>query len=382
LGLKTPSAFFPLPHTGHTDAQLVTDRQACDLISSSADSPKQSVQYSKDYRGRDVAQTMGVVSIPLSTEDEKQYTHLLFPPQVSIGQPNQTVTHARDGTFVSQQQAHEIAFSTQVPVGSVSQHSKAFDITREAPNEATGKKHAAPSYSSEIGVDISGENKKTAGDEVRASRHLEGVSFSTEIKAVNVQTTEPISGHVHRNGPSVLGEYITTVGNRSNGAHSFEGCIDKPTFPCLQQGSVSGSNFLKDGYMSAEHNSYDVAYSSHSLPLNSGVHIASKESSVSEYPNSIPGFRQTEDSGVIPQDAKFFPFSTSILGQVVHSIPIAGDSMPKSALVMQQRHLTQEQPELATTEHELAGKLEQLTGMRISFQFINIVCYGSDSPYC
>jgi hypothetical protein len=41
--------------------------------------------------------------------------------------------------------------------------------------------------------------------------------------------------------------------------------------------------------------------------------------------------------------------------------------MPKSALVMQQSHLAQEQPESATIEQKLAGKLEQLTGMIIFF---------------
>jgi hypothetical protein len=86
---------------------------------------------------------------------------------------------------------------------------------------------------------------------------------------------------------------------------------------------------------------------------------------VSECPNSVLGFPQVQNSGVIPQDAKFIPCLTSTSGQVVHSVPIAGDSMPKSALVMQQSHLAQEQPESATVEHELAGKLEQLTGMRI-----------------
>lgn len=186
---------------------------------------------------------------------------------------------------------------------------------------------------------------------------------------MNLQTDEPISGHLHRNGPSVPCGYLSTVGNHNNVAHSSEGYSDKLKFPCLQQGGISGTNFLKDRDLSAEHTSYDVAYSSaapghklsHSFPLNSGVRIASKDGSVSEYPSSVPGFQQVENSGVIPQDAKFIPYFTSTLGQVVHSVPISGDSMPKSARVMQQSHLAQEQPESATIEHELAGKLEQLT---------------------
>jgi hypothetical protein len=377
LGLKTPSAFFPVPpHTGHIDAQLVADRQAYDMVSSSADNSKQSVQYSTEFTGRSVAQTLGVVSTPVSTEDEKQYTDLPFPTQVSIGQPSQTMTHARDGTFISEQQTHEIAYSTQMPVGLVSQHSKALDIQREASDEVMGNKHIAPSNSSDIGVDISGENKQTAGDGVRASRHPVGVSFSTEMKAENSQTTEPISGHLRRNGPSVPSGYISTIENHNDDAHFFEGYSDKPKFPCLQQGGISGTNFLKDRDLSAECISYDVAYSSaapghkpssHSIPINSGVHIESKDSSVSEYPNSVPRFPQVENSSVIPQEAKFLPYSASILGQVVHSIPIDGDSMPKSALMMQQSHLAQEEPESATIEDELAGKLEQLTGMRIFF---------------
>jgi hypothetical protein len=369
LGLKTPSAFFPLAHTGHADAQLIADQQACDLISSSTDNSKQSVQYSTEYPGRDVAQTLGVVTTSVSTENEKQYAH--FPLQ-----PSETMTHARDGTFVSEQQAHEIAYSTQMPVGLVSQHSKALDITRGAPNEIGRNKHVAPSNSRDTGVDIPGENKQTAGDEIRALRHSEGVSFSTEIKAVNPQTTEPISDQLRKSGPSVQGGYISTTGNSNSGAYCFEGYSDKPKFPCLLRGAVSGTNFLKDGHLSAEQNLYDVAYSSaapghnssHSFPLNSGMHIASKDSSLCEYPNSVPGFPQVENSAVIPQDAKFVPYS-SILGQVAHSVPIAGDSMPKSALVMQQSHLAQEQPESATIEHELAGKLEQLTGTGISFFF-------------
>jgi hypothetical protein len=369
LGLKTPSAFFPLAHTGHTDAQCIADQQACDLISSSADNTKQSVQYSTEYPGRDVAQTLGVVTTSVSTEDDKQYAHFPFPTQVSVLQPSQTMTHARDGTFVSEQQAHEIAYSTQMPVGLVIQHSKALDITRGAPNEVGGNNHVTPCNMRDTGVDIPGENKQTAGDEVRASRHSEGVSFSTEIKAVDLQATEPISGQLHRNGPTVLGGYVSTIGNCDSGARSFEGYSDKPKFPCFQQGAGSGANFLKDGYLSAEQNSYNVTYSSaapghnssHSFPLNRGIHIASKGSSLSEYPDSVPGFPQVENSGVIPQDAKFVPYS-SVLGQVVHSAPIAGDSMPKSALMMQQSHLAQELPESATVEHELAGKLEQLTG--------------------
>jgi hypothetical protein len=332
LGLKTPSAFFPVAHTGHTDAQCIADQQACDLISSSADSSKQSAQYSTEYPGRDVAQTLGVVTTSVPTGDEKQYAHFPFPTQVSVLQRSQTMTHARDGTFVSEQQAHEIAYSTQMPVGLVSQQSKALDITRGAPNEVGDNKHVSPSNMRDTGVDIPGENKQTAGDEVRVSRHSEG-------------------------------------GNCNSGAYSFEGYSDKPKLPCLQQGVLSGTNFLKDGYLSAEQNSYDVTYSSaapghnssHSSPLSRGIHIASKGSSLSEYPNSAPGFLQVENSDVIPQDAKFVPYS-SVLGQVVHSVPIAGDSMPKSALMMQQSHLEQEQPEFATVEHELAGKLEQLTG--------------------
>lgn len=393
LGLKTPSAFFPLPpHTGHSDAQLVADRQAYDLVSSSADNSKQSVQYSTEFPGKSVAQTLGVVSTPLSTEDEKQYTNFPFPTQISIGRPSQTMTHARDGTFVSEQRAHEIAYSTQIPVGLVSQHSKAMDIPREGSNEVMGNKYITPSGSSDKGVDIPGENKQTAGDEVRASRHPAGVSFSTQIKAVNLQTTEPISGHLHRNGPLVPCGYISTVENHNNGANSVEGYSDKVKFPCLQQGGISGTSFLKDRDLSTEHSSYDVAYSSvvpvhkpssHSFPVNSGVCIASKDSSVSEYPSSVPWFPQLENSCVIPQDAKFIPYLTSTSGQVVHSVPIAGDSMPKSALVMQQSHLAQEQPESATVEHELAGKLEQLTGMRIFFlQFLNIMYFGSVSMSC
>ncbi|XP_023717877.1 uncharacterized protein LOC111870096 isoform X2 [Cryptotermes secundus] len=372
LGLKTPSAFFPLPpNTGHTDAQLVTDQQGHDLVFS-ADNSKQSIQYSTEFPGKSIAQTLGVVSTPLSTEDENQYTNFPFPNQISIGQPNQTMTHARDGTFVSEQQAHEIAYSTQIPVGLVSQHSKAVDIPREGSNEVVGNKYITPSGSSDLEVDIPRENKQAAGHEVRASRHPAGVSFSTQIEAESVQTTEPMAGRFHRSGPSAPHGYISTVENHNSGANFVEGYSDKLKFPCLQQGGINGTSFLKDRDLSVGHSSYDVAYSSaapgrkpssHSFPLNSDVRIVSEDSSVSECPNSVLGFPQIENSGVIPQDAKFIPYLTSTSGQVVHSVPIAGDSMPKSALVMQQSHLAQEQPESATVEHELAGKLEKLTGL-------------------
>jgi hypothetical protein len=51
--------------------------------------------------------------------------------------------------------------------------------------------------------------------------------------------------------------------------------------------------------------------------------------------------------------------------------------MPKSAYVMQQSHAAQHtEPDQEAVEHELAGKLQQLAGIRI---FLNIPYFGSGS---
>jgi hypothetical protein len=380
LGLKTPSAYFPIPrHVGYVDAQLVADQQAHDLASSIADHSNQGVQYSTELPSRHVAQILGDVSAPVAAEeDRKQYINVPFPTPVSVGQPSHTLTHARDGTFLSEQQAHEIAFSTQIPVGLVSQHSKALDIPREVSDQSTGSKHMSPSGSSNAVIDVPGENKQVARDGViTASRCPAGVSFSTEIKGKNSQTTESVSDLLRGNGTLIQDERISKIPNHDDGANSFQRPSDKAEFPYLHQGGISGINFLQDRDMSGEQYPYNVAYHSacpgqksslHSFPINSDVHTIPKDSSLPQYPNNVPRFSQVGDSGVIPQDARFLPYSTNILEQVAHSIPIAGDSLPKSAHVMQQSHLVdQEGPECESVEQELTGKLEQLTGISIFY---------------
>jgi hypothetical protein len=377
LGLKTPSAFFPsLRHVGHTDAQLAVDDQAQYLASSTAHSSKQGVQNSTNLSGRDVAQTVGGNSLLESAKDKKQFIDVPFPTQVPVEQPVQILTHARDGTFVSEQQAHEIAYSTQMPLGLVSQQSKALDILREASDLVTGNKHVFPSSNSID--DISDKSKQIARDGViTASRHAAGVSFSEEIKAQNSQSTEPILDLWHTYDPSVQHRYGSMIQNPDDGAHSFKGLSDKAEHPFLQQGEVSGTSCVQD--VSSEQSACNVADSLSgqqrksslpSFPTKNGVHNVPKDCSASEYPNNDPRSLQVGHSGVIPQDATFLPYSRNILGHVVHSVPIDGDSLPKSAVVMQQSHVAeQKEPDHEAVGHELAGKLQQLAGTRNFYSF-------------
>ncbi|XP_021913698.1 uncharacterized protein LOC110826900 isoform X2 [Zootermopsis nevadensis] len=370
LGLKTPSAFFPHPrHVGYFDAPVVADQQAHYLASSTADHSNQGVQYSTELPGRHVAQTFGDVIAAVAAEDGKQYINVPFPTHVSVGQPSHT--HARDGTFVSEQQAHEIAFSTQIPVGLVSQHSKALDNAREVSDQATPSEQMSP-FGSITENNVPGENKHVARDGViTASRHPAGVLFSANTKTKNPQSTESLSNLLHGNGNFIQDECITTIQSHGDGTDIFQVPSDNAKLTHLQQADVGG-NFQQDRGMSAEQYPYNVAYSSacsgqksslHSSPINSGIHNVPKVSSLPQCPNNVPSFPQVGDLS-IPQDAKFLPYSTNILEQVAHSVPIAGDSLPKSALVMQQGHLVnQEGPEPECIEQELTGKLQQLTGL-------------------
>ena len=452
LGLKTPSAFFLSQHSvGHADAQLAIDHQAHYLSSCTAHSSKQDVQYSTKLPGGDVAQTVGSTSSLNSATDEKQFINMPFHAEAPVGQPIQILTHARDGTFVTDQQANEITYSTQMPVGLVSQQSKGLDISREASDHVTGKKHEFPSNSS-IEADISDESKQIARDGViTASRHPAGISFSEEMKTKNMQNTERISDPLQTYDPAFQHRYSSTVQNPEYGAHSVQGLSDRarvdisdkskqigrdgvitasrhpagisfseemktqntqsterisdplqtydPAFqhrysstiqnpeygvhsikgaehPSLQQGEVSGTACLQG--VSSEQSVHNVAdslsgqqqkSSPYSFPTKNGVHNVPKDSSASEYRNSDPRSLQVGQSGVSPQDATFLPYSTNVVGHIVHSLPIDGDSMPKSAHMMQQSHVAQHEPDQEAVEHELAGKLQQLAGIRIFFLF-------------
>jgi hypothetical protein len=374
LGLKTPSAFLPSHHhVGHADAQLAVDRQAVYLSSCTAHSSKQDVQYSTKLTGRDAAQTAGTVSSLGSATDEKQFINMPFHAEVPVGQPIQILTHARDATFVTDQQTPEIAYSTQMPVGLVSQQSKTLDIPGEASDHVTGKKHEFPSSSS-IEVDMLDKSKPIARDGViTASRHPAGISFSEEMKTENMQITEQISDLLRTYDPALQHRYSSAVQNPEYGAHSVQGLSDKAEHPSLQQGQVSGTTCLQGG--SSEQSAYNVAdslsdqqqkSSPYSFPTKNGVHNIPKDCSASEYRNSDPRSLQVGQSGVSPQDATFLPCSTNVMGHIVHSVPIDGDSMPKSAHVMQQSHAAQH-TEPDAVENELAGKLQQLAGIWIFF---------------
>jgi len=373
LGLKTPSAFFPSQHhVGHADAQLGVDRQAHYLSSCTAHSSKQDVQYSAKLPGRDVAQTVGSTSSLESATDEKQFMNMPFHAEASVGQPIQILTHARDGTFMTDQETHEIAYSTQMPVGLVSQQSKTLDVPTEASDHVTGKKHEFPSSSS-IEADILDKSKQIARDGViTASRHPAGVSFSEKMKTENTQSTERISGLLHTYDPAFQHRYSSTVQNPEHGAHSVQGLRDNAEHTSLQQGEVSGTTCLQG--VSSEQPAYNVAdslsgqqqkSSPYSFPTKNGVHNIPKDFSASEYQNSDPRSHQVGQSGFSPQDATILPCSTNVVGHIVHSVPIDGDSMPKSAHVMQQSHVAKHELDQEDVEHELAGKLQQLAGMKI-----------------
>jgi len=371
LGLKTPSAFFPSQqHVGHTDAQLAIDHQAHYLASCTALSSKQDVQYSTKLPGRDVAQTVGSISSLESVTDEKQFMNMPVYAEAPVGQPVQILTYARDGTFVTDQQTHEIAYSTQMPVGLISQESKALDIPREA-SGPTGKKHEFPSGSS-IEGDILDKSKQISRDGViTASRHPAGISFSEEMKTENTQSAERISDLLHTYDPAFQHRYSSTVQNPEYGAESVKGLSEKVEHPSLQQGEVSGTTCLQG--VSSEQSAYNVAdslsgqqqkSSPYSFPTKNGVHDIPKDFSAPEYQNSVPRSLQAGQSGVSPQDATFLPCSTNVVGHIVHSVPIGGDSMPKSAHVMQQSHVAEHtEPDQEAVEHELAGKLQQLTDL-------------------
>jgi len=375
LGLKTPSAFFPSQqHVGHTDAQLAIDHQAHYLASCTALSSKEDVQYSTKLPGRDVAQTVGSISSLESVTDEKQFINMPVHAEAPVGQPVQILTYARDGTFVTDQQTHEIAYSTQMPVGLISQESKALDIPREASGH-TGKKHEFPSSSS-IEGDILNKSKQISRDGViTASRHPAGISFSEEMKTENTQSTERISDLLHTYDPAFQHRYSSTVQNPEYGAQSVKGLSEKVEHLSLQQGEVSGTTCLQG--VSSEQSAYNVAdslsgqqqkSSPYSFPTKNGVHNIPKDFSAPEYQNSDPRSLQVGQSGVSPQDATFLPCSTNVVGHIVHSVPIGGDSMPKSAHVMQQSHVAEhKEPDQEAVEHELAGKLQQLAGIRIFF---------------
>jgi len=378
MGLKTPSAFFPSQHhVGHTDAQLATDRHAHYLSSCTAYSSKQDLQYSTKLPGRDVAQTVGSTSSLESATDEKQFINMPFSAEAPVGQPVQILTHARDGTFVTEQQTNEIAYSTQMPVGLVSRQSKALDISREASDHVTGQKHEFPSSSS-IEVDILEKSKQIARDGViTASRHPAGVSFSEDVKTQNMQNTERISDLLLAYDPAIQHRYSPTVQNPDYGAYSVKQLSDKAEHPSLQQGEVTGATCRQD--VSSEQCAYNVAdslsgqqgkSSPYSFPTKNGVHNIPKDCSASEYRNIDPRSLQEGQSVVSPQDANFLPCSTNVVGHIVHSVPIDGDAMPKSAHVMQQSHSAQqEEPDQEAVEHELAGKLQELAGIRIFFHF-------------
>jgi hypothetical protein len=377
LGLKTPSAYFPLPRpVGCVNAQLVAGHQAHVLTSSTAGHSKQGTQYSTELPGKHVPQTLGDISASVPAEDKKQYINALLPTNVSAGQPSHTLTHARDGKFVSEQQAHEIAFSAQLPVGVVSQHSEALDIQREVSNQGTGSKHVSPFGCLNTVFDVPRENKQAAGDGViMASGHPADVSFPGEIKTKNSQISQSVSDPFHGNDTLMQDECIFKIPNHGDGASSFQKPTDMTELPCLQQGGIGNVMFLQDYDMPAEQYPYNAAYSSacpgqksslHSFPINSNVRTVQRDSSVPQYSNNDPRFSQIRDTGVIPQDALFLPYSANILEQVAHSVPVAGDSLPRSAHVMQQDHLAhQEMPDSESVEQELTGKLEQLTGINI-----------------
>jgi hypothetical protein len=192
------------------------------------------------------------------------------------------------------------------------------------------------------------------------------------MKTENLQSTERIPDRLHTYDPSFQHRYRSTIQNPDYGALSVKGLGDEEKHPSLQHG---GTGCLQN--VSSEQSSCNVAdslsgqqwkSSPHSFPTKNGVHNVPKDFSAYEYLNSDPRSLQVGHSGVSPQDATFLPYSTNTVGHVVHSVPIDGDSMPKSAHMMQQNHMAQhEDSDQEAVEHELAGKLQQLAGIKIFF---------------
>ena len=370
--------FINMPFHGETPVgQLSSDRQAHYLSSSTPHSSKHDSQYSTKLPGRDITQTLGSTNSLEAATDEKQFINMPFYAEAPVGQPIQILMPARDGTFVTDQQTNEIAYSTQMPVGLVSQQSKTLDISREASDHVAGKKPEFP-YSSSIEVNILDKSKQIARDGViTASRHPAGMSFSEDVKTENMQNTEQISDLLLAFDPAFQHRYNSTVQNPDYGSHSVKWLSDKAEHPSLQQGEVSGTTCLQD--VPSEQCAYNVGDSlsgqqGKSYPYffstKNGVHNIPKDCSASEYQNSDPRSLQVGQSGVSPHDATLLPSSTNAVGHIVHSLPIDGDSMPRSAHVMQQSHAAQYiEPDQEAVEHELAGKLQQLAGIRIFYPF-------------
>ncbi|PSN56759.1 hypothetical protein C0J52_00029 [Blattella germanica] len=129
VDLKTPSAFLPSSHQGvPTVAQTIVGQTSRDLVHSSQLPLNPSQNSAALARGEEYEHVPG------------RY-HGDVKPQ----------TYARDGTFVSDQHAPDIAYSTQMPVGLVSQQSRHLGLSKAG--------------SKEMGANESGE------DVIQGSKH-------------------------------------------------------------------------------------------------------------------------------------------------------------------------------------------------------------------
>lgn len=294
LGLKTPSAFLP---PVQYNAQVVGSHQTHDLLHSSElplnqgqtstlgeiarDKLKPDVQTSSQVPGK----YYGRQDAPVGESGNK----------FNVPGEMKPLTYASDGTFVSEQQAHDVAFSSQMPVGMMSQ-SKALNALKDDSNLIPGEDDVPSNpYTKESAISES-QHPMLKDGKLNATQNPEqGVSRGADDGTV--LTSQHPSNVV----------YSSSVPGQKSSAHSI------PSFGSL---------------------------------LNNGKSSSDPTGAVSS------------------QDAKFVPYLTNVSGQIVHSAPIAGDSMPKSAHILHQSHLVQQEGwELDGVENELAGKLEQLIGL-------------------
>ncbi|XP_069684025.1 uncharacterized protein Tes [Periplaneta americana] len=348
--LKTPSAFLPsvqnnvIFQSSSADSQLVADHFPYDLVYS-----EQGVQPSAQLPGG------------------KQANFL--PSTLTKGHMSggPTLTHARDGAFVSEQQAHDIAYSTQIPVGLVSQQTRALNTSKEG--SQTDKENQLPPFHN---ANIPSKSNSSSRDGiVTASKHPSAVSFSTGL-----QSGTALIGNAPNVGrASVQDETSPAILKPIDGSYSSQLGDNLSHFPSLQSG-----NFLQGGIISSEKYPSDVAQSSvhpghkHSLntvPLNRSGDRIPRDDSFSQSTGSLSdkSVPHGNQDTILSHDATFVPYSSNISGQVVHSESIGGDSMPKSAFVMQQSHLPQQEGlEVANVDYSLAEKLGQLSGLGDSTQ--------------
>ena len=239
-----------------------------------------------------------------------------------------TLTYASDGAFISEQLAHDVAFSSQIPVGMVSQQSKMLRVSGEG---------RIPSSDPKARDDKSPPPSSAPG----SISSLPHSASTSHLQDGAIVTSKSHSDVAYSGAGSNVPSNVTYSGAGSN-------------VPSNVAYSGAGSNVPSNvAYSGADSNvPSNVTYSG------TGSNVPSNVAYSSSVPSGMPQFSHRQHGATYsspPLEAKYVPYSTNVTGQLVHSAPIAGDSMPKAAHVLQQ--------EGWEPETELSGKLEQLAGM-------------------